>query len=414
MTGGRLGLGFVGLGQAVGLILRRREEIAGLPVRVAAAAEVPERAEALRAFEREFGGRGYTSVEQLCADSGVDVVYVATLPELHLEHVSIAAEHGKHVIVEKPMALDVETGRKMIEVADAAGIRLMAGHTHSFDAPVRAMHELIDSGNLGDLLSILTFNYNDFNPRPWPTRELAATRGPLLNQGPHQVDIVRQLGGGVVKSVRASMFWDELRSCEAGYNCHLTFESGVSALLSFDARGLFDSAELFGWVGEGGQDRDPGTATRMRKSFREMAAAASHPADLEARLEATKELGRYGVQGVSEDALKAFGYSRTATPHQPFFGYTLASCSRGTIRQSKAGLVVYDDEGPREIQLDRALKGRAAELSEMYDAIVHDRPLVHDGRWGLATLEVCLAIGSSADEGREIVMEHQVPTVPTG
>lgn len=414
MAAGRLGLGFVGLGQAVGLILRRRDEIAGLPVRVVAAAEVPGRAEALQAFEQEFGGRGYTSVEELCADPDVDIVYVATLPELHLEHVTIAAQHGKHVIVEKPMALDVETGRKMIEVADAAGIRLMAGHTHSFDAPVRAMQDLIESGSIGDLVSILTFNYNDFNPRPWPTRELSATRGPLLNQGPHQVDIVRLLGGGLVKSLRASMFWDELRGCEAGYNCHLTFESGVSALLSFDARGLFDSAELFGWVGEGGQEREPGTATRMRRSFREMAETAKDPEELEVRLEKTKELGRYGVQGVSEDALRAFGYSRTATPHQPFFGYTLASCSRGTIRQSKAGLIVYDDGGPREIELDQALKGRAAELSEMYEAIVHDRPLAHDGRWGLATLEVCLAIGRSADEGREIVMEHQVATAPAG
>ena len=56
---------------------------------------------------------------------------------------------------------------------------------------------------------------------------------------------------------------------------------------------------------------------------------------------------------------------------------------------------------------------RRAELEELYDAIVGGRPLWHDGRWGMATLEACLAIMQSAQERREIMLQYQVP-VPAG
>ena len=56
---------------------------------------------------------------------------------------------------------------------------------------------------------------------------------------------------------------------------------------------------------------------------------------------------------------------------------------------------------------------RRAELEELYDAVVLGKPLWHDGRWGMATLEVCLAMMESARERKEIVLQHQVP-VPDG
>ena len=53
---------------------------------------------------------------------------------------------------------------------------------------------------------------------------------------------------------------------------------------------------------------------------------------------------------------------------------------------------------------------RFSELQELYDAVTQDRPVFHDGRWGMATLEVCLAIMQSARERREILLTHQSPT----
>jgi len=95
--------------------------------------------------------------------------------------------------------------------------------------------------------------------------------------------------------------------------------------------------------------------------------------------------------------------------HQPFFGLTLVSCDKGDIRQSPGGLIVYGEEGRREVALPAGKRGREAEVDELYQAIVENRPVFHDGRWGEATLEVCLAILESAKEKREIYLKHQKP-----
>ena len=80
------------------------------------------------------------------------------------------------------------------------------------------------------------------------------------------------------------------------------------------------------------------------------------------------------------------------------------------MRQSQTGILIYGDGGPREVVLERSLRGRAAELSEMYRGIVEGKPIFHDGRWAMATLEVCQAIIDSARESREIALTRQVPT----
>jgi predicted dehydrogenase len=98
-------------------------------------------------------------------------------------------------------------------------------------------------------------------------------------------------------------------------------------------------------------------------------------------------------------------------------GLVVVSCERGDIRHSAQGLYVYDDEGLHDIDLSpnrrMGVGQRRAELEEFYDGIVNGKPLYHDGAWGMATLEVCLAIMQSAKERREIQLTHQVP-VPTG
>jgi phthalate 4,5-cis-dihydrodiol dehydrogenase len=115
----------------------------------------------------------------------------------------------------------------------------------------------VKSGRIGTLRAINAWNFNEFNHRPRLLEELKATRGPVLNQGPHHVDIVRQIGGGLVKSVRATTIPDGVTGYEGGYVCYLEFENRVPATLVYDGRSLFDTAELFGWIGEGGNLRDP-------------------------------------------------------------------------------------------------------------------------------------------------------------
>ncbi len=401
-----LRLGFIGVGQAVNRMFHGREPIGNLPYRIVGAADL--RAHALEQFAEQFGGETYTSAEALCASDAVDAVYVATPPEYHREHVELAAKYRKHVVVEKPMALTVADCDAMVTAAERAGIKLVAGHTHSFDAPILAMCETIKSGVVGAPVMINSWNFNDFNHRPWPTPELHSTYGPLLNQGPHQIDIVRQLAGGLVKSVRAQTIWDEGRRCIGGWTALLNFESGVSATCVYDARAYFDTAELFWWVGEGGSDRAADTNAAMRKNLRELAVHGEEAR--ERRLEASKEQGRFGGAGVDPDLnlrLRKYYYPDPPT-HQPFFGLTLVSCERGAIRQSADGLFVYGEEGVREIPVDRKSGGRTAELMDLYNGVVHGKTIFHDGRWGRATLEVCLGILESAKQQRDVEMSMQV------
>ena len=142
----------------------------------------------------------------MCASSNVDAVYVATPNQLHAQHAIAAANHKKHVIVGKPMALSIDECEAMNEAAKKNRVDLLCGHTHSFDPPVRKIREIVKSGELGKLCMINTWNYNEFMYRPRMKHELATSRGVVLNQGPHHVDIVRLIGGGRVRSVRA-MTW---------------------------------------------------------------------------------------------------------------------------------------------------------------------------------------------------------------
>src|SRR5438067_8588494 len=121
---------------------------------------------------------------------------------------------------------------------------------------------------------------------------------------------------------------------------------------------------------------------------------------------------RFG--GQREGALAHGAAPQTARrPRLPgggtMFGVTVATCERGDIRQSADGLLVYSDEGVTEMPVNGRSASRLSELQELYDAVVRDRPLYHDGRWGMATLEVCLAIIESARERREITLSHQSP-----
>jgi phthalate 4,5-cis-dihydrodiol dehydrogenase len=243
-----------------------------------------------------------------------------------------------------------------------------------------------------------TWNYNEFMYRPRMKHELAMTRGVVLNQGPHHVDIVRLIGGGMVRSVRAMTgVWDKARQWEGSYTCYLEFEDGTPATLVYSGYGFFDTAELFDWVGEGGQHRAPQTNLDVRKTLREVRRAEEE--------EQLKEAMRFGGQREGE-----FSHVWSGERRQPFFGFTIVSCEKGDIRQTPDGLRIYGETEQREIKLTSASRGREAEVEELYDAVVKGRPVFHGGRWGAATLEVCLAMLESAQQRKEVFLSRQVPS----
>ena len=103
-----------GLGAGAVAVVR---SMASAPyLELVAAADV--RPQALTAFQGRFGGKAYDSVEALVKDPEVEVVWVSTPNQYHCEHTILAANHGKHVVVEKPMALNLDEAKRMVEAAD--------------------------------------------------------------------------------------------------------------------------------------------------------------------------------------------------------------------------------------------------------------------------------------------------------
>ncbi len=390
----RLRVGFIGLGMAGGGMVRNLAEHPD--VSIAAAAD--KFAGPREAFSRDFEGEVYEDAADLCKSPNIDFVYIATPHQFHKEHVIMAAEQGKHIIVEKPMALTLEDCNAMIEAVDRTGVKLIIGHTHSYDPAIRTMREVIASGELGKLGMINTWNYTNFLYRPRRPEELDTSLGGdiIFNQVPHQVDTVRLLGGGKVKSVRsATGIWDSDRPTEGSHLTFLEFEDGTAASLVYSGYDHFSTDEFNGWIGEGGQASSPEQHGRNRRSLAEVKSQDEETA-LRTSTYAYKGLGERGGNAPEQ--------------HQPRFGVIVVSCEGGDMKPTADGINVYTKDGVHEMPIEagRGLPGRGDLMDELYNAVRHNAPLVHDGRWGKATVEVCLAILESSKTRKEVMLKHQV------
>src|SRR5215467_13560243 len=221
-----IGLGIAGLGMAGAVMVRAVARHPGF--RLVAAAE--PHAGPRSALGRDFQANIHSDIRALCDDPTVDAVYIATPHQFHAEHAKLAAAAGKHIILEKPMALTLADCDAIIAAVEKAGVRLVIGHTHAFDPAIRAMRAIIASGELGRLGMVASWNYTDYLYRPRRPEELDTARGGgiLFNQMPHQIDIVRLLGGGLVTSVRAAAgTLDPAQPTEGHAVAFLAFADGV-------------------------------------------------------------------------------------------------------------------------------------------------------------------------------------------
>jgi phthalate 4,5-cis-dihydrodiol dehydrogenase len=385
-------LGVAGLGLAGALMVRAAALEAG--VRLVAAADPREAPRA--AFARDFDARAHGDILALCQDPDVEAVYIGTPHQFHAEHAVLAARHGKHVVLEKPMGLTLADCDLILQAVQEHGVHLMVGHTHAYDPAIRAMRRIIASGRLGRLRMIATLNYTDFLYRPRRPEELDTARGGgiVFNQLPHQIDIVRTLGGGMLRSVRASCaVLDAERATEAAATAFLEFVDGTAASMVYSGADFFDSDELHGWIGEGG---DPKQA--RHGSARRALAARGSSSEAELR--------------TSRLAYGALPLRATAPERSPHFGTTIATCEGGELRGSPEGVTLYDAGGAHALQLPRGCgcPGLFADLRLALRAGLAPR---HDGRWGKAGAEAMLALLQSARERREIVLTCQVP-LPAG
>jgi phthalate 4,5-cis-dihydrodiol dehydrogenase len=390
-----LKVGIAGLGVGSAMVIPTIEKMA--QTELVAAADV--RREALEGFVRRYEGRAYESVEQLCNDPDVDVVWVATPNNMHREHVVMAAEHGKHVVSEKPMALSVEQCEQMVNAAERNNVHLLCGHTYSLNPSIQAMRRIVKSGELGRLTAVANWLYSDWLLKPRMPEEVDVNLGGgvVYRHGPHIIDTIRTLGGGMLRSVRGmtGSWLPERGGCPGNFSAYLEFEDGTPATISYNGYGYFNTADLVWGIGDRMYSMEE--AVEVRKALR------AKQFDVAKAKEEQRESTRSGTAGPGAPRSQ-----RAATGN--WFGITVVSCERGNIRQSPDGLLVYDDEGMHEVSVSGEGATGVTELNEIYAAVTEGKPISHDGRWGMATLEVCVAIMQSAKERREIMLTHQCPT----
>jgi len=384
-----LRLGVAGLGRAFVLTL---PSLRADP-RIALAACAAPREDSRAAFAAEFGGRGHESVEALCADPEVEAIYVATPHQMHAEHVVAAAQAGKHVLVDKPLAVSLEDGARMVEAADAAGIHLIVGPSHSFDAPVQLAYRIVRSGEFGRLRMVQALNYTDFLYRPRRPEELVTSEGGgvLFNQAVHQIDVARLLAGGMAASVAAlTGAWDRERPTEGAYSALVAFEGGAFASLTYSGYAHFDSDVWMEDVAELGYEKDPAGYGAARRAL-----AAIAPGG-EAAAKATRTYGA--------------GAAPPAPTRHEHFGPVIALLERADLRLTPDGVQIFADT-------DRSFRPappvgavpRATTIDALWSAVREGRPPVQTGAWGLASLEVCHAILEAAEHKRWVPLTRQVP-----
>jgi UDP-N-acetyl-2-amino-2-deoxyglucuronate dehydrogenase len=152
-------------------------------------------------FAAETGAQFVATAAELCRHPQVDYVDLCTFPDYRLQAVRMCAEAGKHILVQKPMAIDLASAREMIEVAREAGIQLGVVSQHRFDDSTIFLKRAIAEGRLGRIIQadayVKWWRSAEYYSRPIKGSWATEGGGALVNQAVHQVDLLLYLVGAV-------------------------------------------------------------------------------------------------------------------------------------------------------------------------------------------------------------------------
>lgn len=189
-------VGIIGTGAIATLHARAYENI-GYTVRVCS--NVTQ--EKGRQFAAAHGAEFVERYEDVCGHPDVDFVDVCTFPAFRLDAVRACAAHHKAVQVQKPIAINLETAREIVETARRAGIVLGVVSQHRFDAASRFVSSALRDGRLGTLLQcdayVKWYRTSEYYARPAKGSWAIEGGGALINQGIHQVDLLLWFAGAV-------------------------------------------------------------------------------------------------------------------------------------------------------------------------------------------------------------------------
>ncbi len=223
-----------------------------------------------RAFAERHGlERVYTTHREMLSDDAVDVVVIAVPNHLHVQVVLDAAAAKKHVICEKPLATNLEEGRRMIEACERAGVMLAVAEELCFVPKFVRAKRILDAGGLGRPYQVHQREQHDGPHSRWFYERETAGGGALLDMGVHSIEVARWvLGRPGPKAVYAHLANRLHSNCALEYHCTLMleFDNDVLAVLepSWALKGGMEShLNIFGTNGVLYADLLRGTGMRM-------------------------------------------------------------------------------------------------------------------------------------------------------
>lgn len=195
-----IGVGIIGVGRA-GLIHARNFVNKVAHSRLVALCDPHEETLANAAKELEIE-QTYTDYRRLLADERVDAVIVVTPTVYHHEIVVAAAKMGKHILCEKPMAMNEQEALEMHRAAEASKVILQIGFMRRFDASFRFAKQEIDRGAIGDVVLVKSLTHGPSTPQPW-MYDIAKSNGPLAEVSSHDIDALHWYAGSYISEVYA-------------------------------------------------------------------------------------------------------------------------------------------------------------------------------------------------------------------
>ncbi len=329
-----------------GRIAKRHAELLGhqqiAGTRLAAVCDVM--AEKARRFGEQFSVPWHTDMHEMMQKNAIDAVAVLTESGLHAEHVIALASYGKHIIVEKPMALTLDDADAMIAACDRAGIKLFVVKQNRFNVPVVHLRQALEQGRFGQLvLGTVRVRWcrdqKYYNQDSW-RGTWALDGGVLANQASHHIDLLEWMMGDI----------DTVFAKTATALVDIEAEDTAIAVLRFrnGALGVIEAT----------------TATR--------------PRDLEGSISVLGEKGTVEIGGFAVNQMKTWNFS------QPLPG-------------DDEVMTKYSVNPPNVYGF-----GHQAYYEHVVDCIQNKKQLLVDGLEGRRSLELITAIYESAETGQEV------------
>jgi predicted dehydrogenase len=302
-------------------------------------------------FAQRYAVKAYSDYQKLLQESGADVVSICSPSCFHAAMGITAAGAGKHVLVEKPMALSLEDADALIKACASAGVKLGVVHQNRFTPAVLKLRKAMEEGLFGKVTHAnATVRWNRskeyYDRKPW-RRSTGMGGGVLLNQAIHNIDLLQWIMGRVISVFGYTASCLKRTADEDVGIAVLRFESGALGVIE--------------------------------------AASTIYPKNLEETISVFGERGTVIIGGSSIGDIRIWKFDSQLSEDN----------SGGGNQHSGAGAPTH-----------------LSSIRDMAEAVITRRKPLVDGREGRKALEIILAIHESCADGKEVMLPMEITRKP--